>query len=177
MEGRNSIIAMLFFGGNRGTKVQGANVYLESGANHQPVAFQQTGESGKITFAHLDKGVYRILLDIPPQKGKLAAMEPWQGEIKVGYHSEKKMYLVQEDTGFFSVRYKNLNNLANKNVTPMYEVVTSLRESRVVIGKFEVDQKFGSISLTLAAHSQNKFHKLTEKYKNEAGMSVIRKST
>jgi hypothetical protein len=176
MKSKNIIMGMLLFGSKPGTKVEGAIVYLDTGADHEPVAFQRTGESGKVTFAHLDKGVYRILLDIPQQKGKLEAKEAWLGDIKVGYHSEKKLYLFQEESGFFSVRYTKLHNLANKNITPMYEVDTIWQKNRIVIGKLEVDQKFGSVTLQLAAHSQYKFHKLTEKYKNDAGMSVVRKS-
>ncbi len=176
MDNKNIISGMLLFGGKPGSKVAGAIVYLDAGAEHEPVAFQKTGESGKVTFAHLDKGVYRILLDIPQQKGKLEAKEAWMGDIKVGYHSEKKLYLFQEEAGFFSVRYSNLHNLANKNITPMYEIDNIWQKSRIVIGKLEVEHKFGSVTLQLAAHTQIKFHKLTDKYKTDAEMSVIRKS-
>lgn len=176
MENKNIISGMLLFGGKPGSKVPGAIVYLDTGTDHEPVAFQRTGESGKVTFAHLDKGVYRILLDIPQQKGKLEAKEAWMGDIKVGYHSEKKLYLFQEEAGFFSVRYSKLHNLANKNITPMYEVDNIWQKSRIVIGKLEVEHKYGSVTLQLAAHTQIKFHKLTDKYKTDAGMSVIRKS-
>jgi hypothetical protein len=176
MKRKEIFIGMLLFNSKRGERVSGAKVYLETSSEQKAVAFQKTGDSGRVTFAFLDKGVYQILLDIPRQKGKLEAKEAWQGDMKVGYHGKKKMYLLQENSGYFSVRYTSLKNLAGSNITPMYELDESRMKGRIVIAKLEVEHKYGSVTLELSAHSQYKFHKLTDKYKNDAEMSVVRKS-
>ena len=176
MKGNSIITSILPFGGSRGERVSDARVYLESGSGHKRIAFQRTGESGKITFAHLDKGMYRILLDIPRQTGKLEARETWYGDIQVGYHSKKKIFLFQDATGYFSVRFTKLDNLADSNITPMYELEECRKKGRVMIGKIEVVHKSGGFTMELSAHSHQKFLKLTSKYKDDAGMSVITKS-
>ena len=58
----------------------------------------------------------------------------------------------------------------------MHELDESQKKTRILIGKLEIVQKFGSLTLEFAAHSQRKFQKLIEKYRNDAGMSVIRKT-
>ncbi|MFW6290284.1 MAG: hypothetical protein ACOC0R_04885 [Mariniphaga sp.] len=177
MENKNTIIVLALFGGNKGERVSGAGVYLEKAGNQQLVAYQETGDSGKVTFSHLDKGIYTIILDIPQQTGKLEVKEPWKGEMQVGYHSEKKMYLFREVTGYFSIRFSNFKHITNENITPMYEVIQSRRINGMVVGKIEVAHKTGSLTLELAAYSFRNFNKLVEKYKYDAAMSVIRKSS
>lgn len=176
MKGKSIIASVLPFGGSRGERVSGARVYLVTGTDLKRIAFQKTGESGKVTFAHLDKGIYRILLDIPGQTGKLEAKEAWYGDFQVGYHSKKKLFLFQEQTGYFAVRFSKLENLADSNITPMYELEESRRKGRIMIGKIEIVHKFGGFTMELSAYSQKKFQKLTTKYKDDAGMSVITKS-
>ncbi len=177
MENKNTIIVLSLFGGNKGERVAGAGVYLEKAGNQQLVAYQETGESGKVTFAHLDKGIYTIILDMPQQTGKLEVKEPWTGEMQVGYHSDKKIYLFREATGYFSIRFSSFKNVSSENITPMYEVIQTRRINGMIVGKLEVAHKTGSLTLELAAYSLKNFNKLIEKYKFDAGMSVIRKSS
>jgi hypothetical protein len=176
MEVKNIITGFLPFRGNRGVLVSGAGIFLETGTGKKRIAFQRTGESGKVTFAHLDKGMYRILLRIPPQAGKLMVKEEKTGDIQVSYHSEKKMLLFLDAAGYFSIRFSKLRNLSDSGITPMYELVENRRKIRILIGKVEVEHKSGSITLELAAHTQQKFQKITHKYKDDAGVSVITKN-
>jgi hypothetical protein len=176
MEVKNIITGLLPFRRNRGELISGAGIYLETGIGKKRIAFQRTGESGKVTFAHLDKGMYRILLSIPTQAGKLTVKEERTGDIQMSYHREKKMLLFRDTAGYFSVRFSNLKNLSDSGITPMYELVEHRRKTRILTGKVEVEHKFGSITLELAAHSQQKFQKKTNKYKDDAGVSVITKN-
>jgi hypothetical protein len=173
MEIKNIISGILPFRGNRGSKVTGAGIFLETGTGKKRIAFQRTGESGKVTFAHLDKGIYRILLRIPPQAGKFAAQEYNPGDIQVSYHSEKKMILFRDTAGYFSIRFSKIKNLSDAGITPMYELMEDRREIRILTGKMEVAHKYGSLTLELAAHTQQKFQKITNRYKDDAGVSVI----
>ena len=176
MKKMNNIIMLALFGGNRGVRVAGAGIYLERGSGGQIVAYQITGESGKVSFTHLDKGLYTIMLEIPRQTGKLEVREAWQGDMQVGYHREKKLYFFREVTGYFSIRFSGLKYLLNENITPMYEMVHNQRINGITVGKIEVVHNKGAIALELSAYSLKNFNKLVEKYKNDAGMSVIRKS-
>jgi len=175
MEVKNIITGILPFKGNRGSAVTGAVIFLETGTGKKRIAFQRTGESGKVTFAHLDKGIYRILLRIPPQAGKLAAHEYNAGDVQVSYHSEKKMLLFRNAAGNFSIRFSKIRNLSDTVITPMYELVEDRRETHILTGKMEVAHKYGSVTLALAAHTQQKFQKITSRYKDDAGVSVITK--
>jgi hypothetical protein len=179
MENKKVVTSLFLFGllgSSRGEPVSEAGVYLETEPECNLVAFQETGESGSVTFAHLDKGVYKIYIDIPRQTGKLEVKETiMEDNLQVGYHSEKKLYFFHELQGYFTVRFSGLSKLANSNITPMHELETNKGKARIVIGKLEVDQKYGSLTLKLAAHTQKKFHKLIDKYANDAGMAVIRK--
>ncbi len=176
MENKNIFVGFTLFGSSKGEHVSGAGIYLETGTDQELVVFQKTGGSGKVTLAHLDKGTYNILLDTPRQKGKLEVKDEWIGDMQVGYHSDKSLFLFQEATGYFSVKFTKLHNLANSNITPMYERDNRQHISRILIGKLEVDRKYGSLTLELNALSQKQFIKLTDKYQNDTGMSIIRKS-
>jgi hypothetical protein len=174
MEVKNIISGILPFRGKRGVAVTGAGVYLETGTGKIRIAFQRTGESGKVTFAHLDKGIYRILLKVPPQVGKLAVQEYNSGDFQVSYHSEKKMLLFRDAAGYFSIRFSNMKKLSDAGITPMYEMVEDRGKIQILTGKLEVVHNYGSISLELAAHTQQKFQKITTRYKDDAGVSVIK---
>jgi hypothetical protein len=127
-----------------------------------------------VTFAHIDKGIYRILLKIPRQAGKLLVHEDKPGDIQVSYHSEKKILLFREASGYFSVRFSNIRNLSDSGITPMCELVEGRQKIRILTGKFEVAHNYGNITLELAAHTQKKFQKISNKYKDDAGVSVIK---
>lgn len=175
MRKNGSIIGLLTFGSPRSSRVRGAQIFLEAIADHEKLAFQKTGESGKATIAHLDKGIYALYLALPQQAGKMEAKEIMPDDVQVGYHSEKKLLLFQNASGYFSVRFTKLSNLLNSNMTPMYEPDENFRSNRILIGKLEVIHKYGALTLEVTAHTQRKFMKLTNKYKDDIEMSVIKK--
>lgn len=157
-----------------GEPIKEAVVYLETEKGNVPLAFQITGKAGGVTFAHLDKGVYKIVVALPQQKDKLAR-EPndIQDDFHVAYHSSKKVYFIQEPQGLFTIRFSETKNLAESGVTPMHEL-SRTDDQRMVIGKFEVDGKAGAVTLKFAAMKAKYFQKRIEKYKHDAEMSIIR---
>lgn len=175
MSKNSSIIGLLTFGSPRSKHVAGAHVIIEEIADQDRIAFQKTGESGKVSIAHLDKGIYKLFIELPQQAGKMEVKETLPDAVQVGYHSEKKLLLFQNSSGYFSIRFTKISNLLNNNLTPMFEPDLNFRNNRILIGKLEVIHKFGSIALEISAHTQRKFIKLTNKYNEDAGMSVIRK--
>ena len=171
-----SIIGLLSFGSNRGSRVAGAKVYIESLNDSEKIAFQKTGESGKVTVAHLDKGIYKLVIELPPQTGKLEAKGLLPDDIQVGYHNEKKLLLFQIKSGYFSIRFSKISNLTNNNITLMFEPDDTFRVNRITFGKLEVTNKYGAVTLEVSAHSAKRFARLTSKYKEDVAMTVIRKS-
>lgn len=157
-----------------GDPVKEAVVYLETEKGNVPIAFQITGKAGGVTFAHLDKGVYKIVVALPQQKDKLAR-EPndIQADFHVAYHSGKKIYFIQEPQGLFTLRFSETSNLADSGVTPMHEL-SEQDDHRMIIGKFEVDGRFGGVTLKIAALKAKSFQRRIDKYKHDAEMSIIR---
>ncbi len=162
-----------FSRGKPGNPVQEAAVFLEPEKGEVPVAFQLTGKAGSATFAHLDKGKYRIVMTLPHQSGKLANERlNLPGDFQFGYHNAKKKYLIREYNGFFMIRYSGVKNLSGSNIIPTFNT-DEKSPNRMVTAHFEVDNKFGAITMEILALSEKKFRKLINKYKNDLKMTVI----
>ncbi|MDD4108899.1 MAG: carboxypeptidase-like regulatory domain-containing protein [Prolixibacteraceae bacterium] len=167
-----AIIGFLF---NPGAPVPGAKVYIEQSRNSPPVAFQQTGDNGKVTFSHLPSGTYWITVVLPAQRGKyIRGQHRIDCDLQVGYHQDKKDYYLQEDEGFFIINFSKLKKLQNRNVTPVYNVRYDKDEKLVEIGKFEVSGNNGSLTVSMRAQKPKKFEKLVKKVSSDASMSIIR---
>ncbi|MGC9355447.1 MAG: hypothetical protein ACP5D9_16480, partial [Mariniphaga sp.] len=150
------------------------NVWLETEPGKKLIAFQQTGESGSVSFAYLDKGVYKIYLEIPVQKDTAVEHEvSAAANFQVGYHSKKMMLFFQNPSGNFIVNFSDAENLFESNLTPMHETESAESNSRVAICKFEVTGKYGKLSLRLSALSVRKFQKQLKKYEHDVGMALI----
>ena len=162
------------FSSNPGTPVSGVHFYLETEPDKKLIAFQQTGESGSVTFAHTDKGVYKIYLEIPKQKEsseKKDASVP--AHFTVGYHSKKMLLFYQNPTGNYLLKFSEVEKLAENNITPMHETESAENNTRIALGKVEVTGKYGKISMKLSALSESSFQKQIKKYEHDAGMALI----
>lgn len=137
----------LVFAGYSGEPVPGAEVYIEQVKNGELIALHQTGKSGLVTFTNLNKGVYNLIVVLPKQKGKFASGRgKTNSNLKVGYHSNKKMYFLQEPQGYFTFKFSGLKKLTDSNISPMYEKGKKRdNKTGVVVAKFEVKGNPGSI--------------------------------
>ncbi len=166
-----TIIGLIF---SPGEPVPGAEVYIEQEGNEDPVAYQHTGDNGKVTFSHLTGGLYRIKISVPQQSGKLMkGRNNIDCNLQVGYHNGKKQYFLREPEGFFTINYSKIKRLANKNITPVYFNDFENRR-QLVIGKFEVSGNNGSFTLELRAQKPKKFQKMVEKIINDVDMVTIK---
>lgn len=169
-----STVKKLFFS-PLGSPVQGAVVYLETESGNVPVAFQVTGKSGGVTFAFLDKGIYRLVVSLPQQKDKFAREQnDLPEDFQIAYHSRKKIYFIPEPQGLFIIQFSEIKNTNDSRITPMHEPAKE-DNNRIVIGKFEVDRKYGRVTLQIAAKKAKSFQKLISTYRHDADMSIIRK--
>ncbi len=175
MSSLNSMKDMLLYmlSGHPGEKVRNAIVYLETESGGLPVAFQKTGKAGKVTFAYLDKDVYKLVMSLPQQKGKLTReTEGEPTDLQVAYHTHKRIYFFQGREGYFTLRFTGIKNLSDSNITPMLERDPKLND-RVITGKFEVDGNYGSVTLKISALSHKSYRKLIDKYRHDSEMAVI----
>ena len=169
-----SVIKSLLNIGQPGDPVKDAVIYLETEKGNVPLAFQITGKAGGVTFSHLDKGTYRLVVSLPQQKDKYRKdMHEVQDELQVAFHSGKKIYFITAPQGLFTIRFSDLKNLLESSITPMYEFSEDQKQ-RMVIGKFEVDSSFGTVVMQISAVKTKTFQRLIQKYKHHAEMSVIR---
>lgn len=167
-----SIIGFLF---TPGEAVPGAEVYIEMDGQNDPVAFQQTGDNGKVTFSHLNSGVYRINVELPQQSGKLMRRSNnLDCKLQVGYHKGKKQYYLREEEGFFTINYSKLKRFSGDNITPVYKPAPESRKERIEIGKFEVSGNNGSFTMEVRAQKPKKFQKMVEKAIDDVEMVTIR---
>lgn len=168
---KNSL--MFFLPGKSGKPVYEAAVFLETEKGEVPVAFQLTGKSGKVTFAHLDKGEYKIVLTLPEQEGKNNNEHlNLPGDFQFGYHNAKKKYFMREYNGFFMIHFSNFKNLSGSNIIPTFKTNDN-NPNQLVTAKFEVEENFGSITLQIRILPEKKFRKLIDKYKNDMKMTVV----
>ncbi|MGC9355448.1 MAG: carboxypeptidase-like regulatory domain-containing protein [Mariniphaga sp.] len=175
LSGVFGIIAIISFLFTPGQPVPGAEVYIRQEGNNQPAAFMQTGDNGKVTFAHLTSGVYRIEVTLPQQSGKLMrGRDNINCELQVGYHSGKKQYYLREPEGFFTFNYGKIKRLENKNITPVYNLYYDGNVKVVEIGKFEASGNNASFTLEMRAQKPKKFEKMVEKIKGDIEMVTIR---
>ena len=174
LKNNKGIFLFGIFSSTPGTPVSGVHFHLETEPGKKLVAFQQTGDSGSVTFAHIDKGVYKIYLEIPrqkttPEKNKASSVV----HFKVGYHSKKMILFFQNPTGNYMLNFLDAEKLAESNITPMHESESAEHNTRIAVGKAEVTGKYGKISMKLSALSENSFQKQIKKYEHDAGMALI----
>lgn len=162
------------FKSNPGTPVSKVRVYLETEPVKERIAYQQTGDAGSVTFAHLDKGVYKIYLEIPVQKeNRVKNDQSAVANFQVGYHGKRKTLFFQNPSGNFMINFSDIEKLAESNITPMHETESAEFTARIAIAKLEVTGKYGSLTLKISALSELKFQKQIKKYEHEPGMAII----
>jgi hypothetical protein len=158
-----------------GEPVPGAEVYIEQDNNNPPIAFQQTGKTGKVTFSHLPRGKYYIWVMLPEQSGKYNPItKRIDCELRAGYHHENKEYFLHEKEGFFVISFSKLKKLENNNITPGYDMESEYGKKRIGIGKFDVNGNRGSITATIEREKPKQFQKIVNKVKHDTAMSAIR---
>jgi len=157
-----------------GEPVPGAEVFVEQEPNEEPMAFQQTGSSGTITFDHLDKGVYSIYIHLPKLEGKLIkGREKVKAETTSVYDANKKAYYIREPQGFFTVKFDGIKKIAGSNISPAYEKVKRNDDSRLLIARFTVTDNSGEITLKVEAITPKEFESKAKRVKHDTAKNTI----
>lgn len=139
-----------------------AGIYLEKGT--QTVAYQSTGEKGKVIFHHLDAGSYRLLLTFPQQEGKFIKDKPRNRTLtKATYNAKNRTYYYQSEEGYFAVRFYGLSKIKSENFHPTFSEEKEEEVTYIVVSKFGAHQRNASIGVSVRAITAARFKKATEK--------------
>jgi len=152
-----------------------AEVYLEKGAQKQLVAFQVTGEKGKVSFHHLDAASYRLLLIFPQQEGKyIMEKRKHQTMTKATYNSKAKRYYYQGIEGYFSIKFSDISKIDGENFNAVFKEERGDEENRNCIAEFGAHKDGASISLLIKALTAAQFKKAAEKIGQDISTQSIR---
>lgn len=147
-----------------GKPVQDAVVILENIRNREPVAWQQTGENGKVTFQHLDAGSYRLLFDFPQLEGKwIKANRRNQVLTKSSYNPKNKTYYYQGEEGFFAVKFSQIRRIESENFNAVFQEIRMEERNEYVIARFQTFKNGARISLLVKKLTAAQFKRAVEK--------------
>lgn len=158
------LISMLSIFGSR--PAEKAEVYLEKGK--QLIAFQVTGEKGKVTFNHLDEGSYSLLVIFPQQEGKYITDKPKNRTLtKAAYNPRNKTYYYQGDEGYFEIKFRSISKVKSENFLAVFQEEHDEEDTYNVIAQFGAHAQNASVGISIKAVTASRFKKATEKTSND----------
>ena len=155
-------------------KVRDAKVYLEDISGTELIAFQKTGEEGKVAFKYLDAGKYRILIDFPQQRGKWVEEKSKHSTLtKASYNAKTKSYFYQGYEGFFMIEFEGIKNIESENFGVVFKEDKDEEEIRIVLVEFIAGKDNANITVSVKAITASQFKKYTDKAENDISMFSI----
>jgi len=147
------------FGGHPTEK---AEIYLEKGK--QLVAFQVSGEKGRVAFNHLDAGSYRVSIVFPQQEGKYIKDKPRHRSLsKATYNQRKKTYYYQGTEGYFAIHFSGISNIKSENFVAVFKEEKDEDSTYNVIAEFGAHRNNAGIGIRIETLTAAQFKKATEK--------------
>ena len=147
------------FGGRPTEKTE---IYLEKGK--QLIAFQVSGEKGKVAFNHLDAGSYRISIVFPQQEGKFIKDKPKNRSLsKAAYNPRKKTYYYQGTEGYFAVHFSGISNIKSENFVAAFNEEKDEDSAYYVIAEFGAHRNNAGIGIRVETLTAAQFKNATEK--------------
>ena len=161
---------LLLFTGKPAHRTQ---VYLEKGK--QLIAFQATGERGKVNFKHLDAGSYRLSLIFPQQEGKYIKEKPkHQTLTKASYNPKTKTYYYQGTEGYFAIKLADRSKIKKENFNAIFKEERDEEDTYNVIAEFGIHNDGGSIGIYVKTLTAAQFKKATDKIPQDISAHSIR---
>jgi len=165
------ILSLFLFTVFGGRPTQKAEIYLEKG--RQLIAFQVTGEKGKVQFSHFDAGSYRLLVVFPQQEGKYIETKPkHQTMSKASYNPRKKTYYYQGNEGYFAVHFSGISNIKSENFNTVFKEEKDEDGNYNVIAEFGAHRKNAGMDIQVEALTAAQFKKATEKATDISTLSI-----
>lgn len=156
-----------------GKPAEETKVYLEKG--EQLIAFQATGEKGKVSFDYLDAGSYSLSLALPQQGGKYIKEKPKHGSMtKATYNPKTKTYYYQGNEGYFAIKFTNTSKIKGDNFRAVFKEDRDDEYTFYVIAEFGIHRNGGSIGILVKAITASQFKKASDKIGQDISTQSIR---
>lgn len=169
------LLFLSFFSIFSGKPAAEIRVYLEKGAQKELIAFQLTGEKGKVSFHHLDAASYRLLLIFPQQEGKYIKEKPrHQTMTKATYNPKTKTYYYQGFEGYFAIKFSGISKIDGENFAAVFKEERGEIENINCIAEFGAHKNGASISLFVKAITASEFKKAADKIGQDISTQSIR---
>ena len=148
-------------------------VYLiDSGG--EVVAYQKTGEKGKVTFQYIEEGNFRIMLVFPQQEGKyIREKRRHQTLTKAAYNEKNKTYYYQGKEGFFAIKFSGLKRIEQEQFKAIFHENKEEEGAEIEIAQFQTRKNGAQISVQVKALKAKEFNKITRKTGNDISMYSI----
>lgn len=141
---------------------QNTEVFLEKGA--QLIAYQITGENGKVDFRYLDAGSYKLSVVFPQQAGKFIETKPnFQTLAKACYNSKNKTYYYQSNEGYFALKFSGISKIKSDNFRVVLREEEQAEKKFIVLAEFGAHGKNASLRVSVRAITAGRFQKSSEK--------------
>ena len=151
---------------------QSTEVFLEKGS--QLIAYQITGEKGKVDFRYLDAGSYKLSVVFPQQSGKFVETKPkFQTLAKACYHSKNKTYYYQSNEGYFALKFSGISKIRSENFQLVLREEEHAEKKFIVILEFGAHGKNASLGISIRAITAARFQKMAEKADTNISMLSI----
>ena len=128
------IILAIIWPFSPGKPVKDVLVTVENSRSKEPVAWQETGENGKVSIAHLDEGDYQLVMEFPHLDGKwIKTAKRHHVLTKAAYNPKNKTYYYQGEEGYFSVKFFRTRRISNENFNAVFREIRGDRNFKYVI--------------------------------------------
>jgi hypothetical protein len=155
-----------------GKPVEDAIIIIENARSRNPVAWQKTGETGKVSIAHLDAGNYRVVIELPHLDGKwINTKRRYRTLAKAAYNPKNKTYYYQGEEGFFAIKFNKTARIESENFSPVFRELRTEDGFQYVVADFQTTREGARISVQVKKITAAQFKRKTEKIDQD--ISVI----
>lgn len=147
-------------------------IYIEKGK--QLIAYQITGDKGKVKFQYLDAGSYSVSVVFPQQEGKFIKEKPKHRTLtKANYNPKNKTYYYQGDEGYFAIKFSGLSKIKSENFRATFQEEKTDDKTYIVIAQIGAHGNNASLGISVRAITAAQFKKATEKGGNDISILSI----
>jgi hypothetical protein len=157
----------------KGEPVQDAHVILEKLRNRESVAWQKTGENGKVYIGHVADGDYRLIVALPQQDGKWTKTARRHRVLtKASFNEKKGIYYYQGEEGYFSIKFSKTKRIKDDDFNPVFREIREEGEYLYEIANFKVSRNNAGIALKINKLTAAQFKRSVEKTQDISTMSI-----
>ncbi len=160
------LILLLFVGSvfTASKPAKHAKVIIEDITLRKQVGYQEAGEKGKVGFAYLNQGKYRLIVEFPQQEGKWIKEKQNQSTLaKATFNEKNKTYYYQGREGYFSIHFEGVKKIDKEQFKAVFQELSGERENQMVIAEFQSRKDGAKLEMTVKALTAKKYKRATDK--------------